>query len=80
SFQEYFVRENCEPHVTGFEFKGVDEAKPAPGVLQAVEDADVVLICPSNPWVSIDPILKVDGVRDTIQDKQVVTISPIIGG
>lgn len=80
SFQEYFVRENCDPQVTGFEFKGVDNAKPAPGVLQAIKDADVVLICPSNPWVSIDPILMVEGVRDNIKDKQVVTISPIIGG
>lgn len=80
SFQEYFVRERCEPAVTGFEFKGADIAKPAPGVLQAIREADAVVFCPSNPWVSIDPILAIDGVKDEILKKQVVAVSPIIGG
>jgi LPPG:FO 2-phospho-L-lactate transferase len=76
SFQEYFVHRGCEPRVTGFRFEGVELAEPAPGVRKAIQSAEAVIICPSNPWVSIDPILRV------IQriDKPVIAVSPIIGG
>jgi LPPG:FO 2-phospho-L-lactate transferase len=76
AFQEYFVHRHCEPRVKGFRFDGVDSAEPAPGTREAIESAAAVLICPSNPWVSVDPILRV------IQkiDKPVIAVSPIIGG
>ena len=75
-FQEYFVHRRCEPRVTGFRFEGAEVAEPAPGVREALESADAVVICPSNPWVSIDPILNV--VKEV--NKPVVAVSPIIGG
>lgn len=75
-FQEYFVHRRCEPAVLGFRFEGLEAARPAPGVLEALSEADAVILCPSNPWVSIDPILKVLP-RIT---KPVVAVSPIIGG
>jgi LPPG:FO 2-phospho-L-lactate transferase len=76
AFQEYFVHQRCEPRVKGFRFEGLASARPAPGVAEAIGSADVVVICPSNPWVSVDPILR---VVQTI-DKPVVAISPIIDG
>lgn len=80
AFQDYFVARRCEPKVTGFVFEGVLQAKPAPGVIESIEQADLVVICPSNPWVSIDPILAVPGVREVVSKKKVVAVSPIIGG
>jgi LPPG:FO 2-phospho-L-lactate transferase len=80
AFQEYFVHRKCEPKVKGFRFAGIELAKPAPGVVEAIEQADALIICPSNPWVSIDPILGVPGLRDALVSKCVVAISPIIGG
>ena len=76
AFQEYFVHRRCEPRVKGFRFENADKAEPAPGVKEAIQSADAVVLCPSNPWVSIDPVLKV------IQkiDKPVIAVSPIIGG
>jgi len=79
-FQEYFVRRQCQPQVTGFRFAGIEQAVPAPGVLDALQAADLVVICPSNPWVSIDPILAVPGVCPALSAKPVVAVSPIIGG
>jgi LPPG:FO 2-phospho-L-lactate transferase len=79
-FQEYFVARGCQPVVSGFRFEGVEAARPAPGVLQAVEECDLVIFCPSNPWVSIEPILAVPGVRQTLKGKPVIAVSPIIGG
>jgi LPPG:FO 2-phospho-L-lactate transferase len=76
AFQEYFVHRRCEPRVRGFRFEGVESAEPAPGVHEAIQSADAVVICPSNPWVSIDPILRV--IKRI--EKPVVAISPIIGG
>jgi LPPG:FO 2-phospho-L-lactate transferase len=76
AFQEYFVHRRCEPRVRGFRFEGVESAEPAPGVRAAIQSADAVVICPSNPWVSIDPILRI--VKRI--EKPVVAISPIIGG
>ena len=76
AFQEYFVHRQCEPRVKGFRFDGVQFAEPAVGAREALDSADAVVICPSNPWVSIDPILQV------IQkiNKPVIAVSPIIDG
>ena len=80
AFQEYFVHQQCRPVVSGFRFEGVDDARPAPGVLEAISAADLVVICPSNPWVSIGPILEVRGIREALRQKVVVAVSPIVGG
>ncbi len=79
-FQDYFVRLRCEPEVTGFRFSGVDAARPTPGLLAEIGASDLIVLCPSNPWVSIDPILTVPGIRSALLDKPVLAISPIIGG
>jgi LPPG:FO 2-phospho-L-lactate transferase len=79
-FQEYFVRRRCQPRVTGFRFLGVERAKPAQGVREALEEAQLVVICPSNPWVSVNPILAVPGIRARVTARTVVAVSPIIGG
>jgi LPPG:FO 2-phospho-L-lactate transferase len=80
--QEWFVRERAEPPVVAGRFDGVDRAAPAPGVLEALEEADTVVVCPSNPVISIGPILAVPGVRDTLRARRerVVAVSPIIAG
>ncbi len=80
SFQEYFVHQACRPEVTSFEFNGASNAKAAPGALEAIVEADLVVVTPSNPWVSIGPILNVPGYLDAIRNKPVVAVSPIIGG
>ncbi|MCC7118980.1 MAG: 2-phospho-L-lactate transferase [Anaerolineales bacterium] len=77
AFQEYFVHQRCEPRVKSFRFDGVASAEPAVGVVEALHQADALVICPSNPWVSIDPILN---VVKTLPAKPIVAISPIIGG
>ena len=79
-FQDYFVRLQCAPVVTGFVFRDVEKAAPAPGVLAAIQRADVVVICPSNPWVSIGPIMSISAIREKIEEKFVVAVSPIVGG
>jgi len=79
-FQEYFVHQACQPAVKSFEFKGFETAKPIPAVLDGIRDADIIIFAPSNPWVSIDPILSVAGYRKEISKKPVLAISPIIGG
>ena len=80
AFQEYFVHQQCKPKVKGFRFAGIELARPAPGVLEAIEIADAVVFCPSNPWVSIDPILALAGIRSALATKIVLAVSPIIGG
>jgi LPPG:FO 2-phospho-L-lactate transferase len=80
AFQEYFVHRRCEPRVKGFEFRGLGAASPAPGVLEALAAAEAVVVCPSNPWVSIAPILALPGVRQAVQGRLTVAVSPIIGG
>lgn len=82
TFQEYFVHRQCHPRVTGFRFEGVERSHPAPGVLTALQRADLVVICPSNPWVSIGPILAVPGIRQALggNTAPVIAVSPIIGG
>jgi LPPG:FO 2-phospho-L-lactate transferase len=76
AFQEYFVHRRCEPRVKGFRFEGADKAATASGACEAIVAADAVIICPSNPWVSIDPILR---VLPKIE-KPVYAVSPILGG
>ncbi|HMG45060.1 MAG TPA: 2-phospho-L-lactate transferase [Acidimicrobiales bacterium] len=82
SFQEYFVRRQHSVPVAGIRFAGADDARPAPGVLEAIADADAVVIAPSNPLVSIDPVLAVPGVRAAVEARRdrVVAVSPIVGG
>ncbi len=82
AMQEWFVRERCEPPVVGVRFEGAEQAAPAPGVLDALHDAETILVCPSNPVISIGPILAVPGVRDalTARRDRVVGVSPIIAG
>jgi LPPG:FO 2-phospho-L-lactate transferase len=89
AFQEYFVHRRCEPRVKGFRFDGVDLAEPAHGVCEALQSADAIIICPSNPWVSIDPILRVISLTPTPlppgegrrgEGERVIAVSPIIGG
>ncbi len=80
AFQEYFVHRNCEPKVKGIRFAGVKSAGPAPGVLEAIKTADAIVFGPSNPWVSIDPILSISDIRSSLNGKMVVAVSPIIGG
>jgi LPPG:FO 2-phospho-L-lactate transferase len=82
AFQEYFVHQRCDPKVQGFRFDGVEVAEPAPGVYEAIQSADAIIFCPSNPWVSIDPILKVmESIPGwTHKGKPIIAVSPIIGG
>jgi len=82
AFQEYFVHQHCEPRVKGFRFEGADSAEPVSGAVEAIRSADAVVICPSNPWVSINPILAVNGSdwQSDLLNKIVVAVSPIIGG
>jgi LPPG:FO 2-phospho-L-lactate transferase len=80
--QEWFVRHRAEPSVVAVRFVGDDAATPAPGVLEAIDAADTVLVCPSNPVISIGPILAVPGIRDQLVRRRdrVVGVSPIIAG
>jgi LPPG:FO 2-phospho-L-lactate transferase len=80
AFQEYFVHRECRPRVHGFEFLGIDAALPAPGVVEALTSADAIIICPSNPWVSIAPILAVPFIRSLVAGGKAVAVSPIVGG
>lgn len=83
-FQHYFVRRQCAPEVQAIRFEGAEQAAPAAGVIEAISDPDTraILIAPSNPWLSIDPILAVPGIRKALAAAQapVVAISPIVGG
>jgi LPPG:FO 2-phospho-L-lactate transferase len=81
-FQEYWVRRGGRDPVTGVRYEGAADAVPAPGVLEAIGDADVVVVCPSNPVVSIGPILAVPGVRAAVAARRdaVTGVSGIVGG
>ena len=81
AFQEFFVRERWQPEVTGVEYWGHERARPAPGVIEAIRDAQGILIAPSNPITSIGPILAVPGLREALEQASapVLAISPIIG-
>jgi len=81
-FQEYLVERRAEPIVRAISFDGIERAHPAPGVLEALEGARRIVICPSNPLISIGPILAVPGVRDAMRKRRthVVAVCPIVGG
>jgi len=81
-FQEYLVKRRAEPVVRGIRFAGVESARPAPGVLEAIASADRIIICPSNPLISIGPILAVPQIRDQLRahKEKVVAVCPIVGG
>ena len=80
AFQEYFVHQKFQPVVTSFEFKGARNALPVREALEKLKRCDLVIIAPSNPWVSIGPILAVPGYQEVMKDKVVIAISPLIGG
>jgi LPPG:FO 2-phospho-L-lactate transferase len=83
-FQEYFVHRQCRPAVQGFTFAGAETARAQPDALAALERRDLraIIICPSNPFVSVEPILAVPGIRAGIQQSRapVIAVTPIIGG
>ena len=83
-FQHYFVRDRCTPVVKGFRFDGIEKALPCPQFLASLSDAELgaVIICPSNPFISIDPILSLNGVKKALRaaSAPVIAVSPIIGG
>jgi LPPG:FO 2-phospho-L-lactate transferase len=81
-FQEYFVKQRTEGHAREVLFDGVAKARPAPGVIEAIIEAETVLLTPSNPLVSIGPILSIPGVREALRETKarVATVSPIVGG
>ena len=82
AFQTYLVRRRGQPAVRGVRYDGADQARPAPGVIEAIQGADAVLIAPSNPFVSIGPILAVADVRRALASvrERSVAVSPLIGG
>ena len=82
AFQEYFVHRGCEPRITGLRFDGADAAKPSPAFAEALVRADAIVFCPSNPLVSIGPVLAVPGVYAAIESftGPRVAVSPIVGG
>lgn len=83
-FQTYFVREQCRPEVTGFEFDGAGAASPAPGIIDVLQGGELesIIFCPSNPYVSLDPILSIPQLRSAITNNGApkVGVSPIVGG
>src|SRR5207245_3374991 len=81
-FQEYLVKRRSQPVVRGIRFAGVELADPAPGVLEAIRNADRILICPSNPLISIGPILAVPGIREELRASKAKVFAdcPIVGG
>lgn len=82
AFQGYFVERKCEPVVKGLRFEGARNAKAAPEFARALRNASTLVFCPSNPWLSVDPILSVPGVRDAIESfpGRRLAVSPIVGG
>lgn len=80
--QEYFVRHRCEPVVRAIAFEGAAQARPAPGIIEAIANADLVVIAPSNPLISIGPILAVPGIRDALRRRRehVISVCPLVGG
>ena len=84
AFQTYFVREQCRPRIRGVRYGGVEQAAPAPGLAAALarDDLRAVVLCPSNPYLSLGPLLAIPGVRNRLEGiaAPVVAVSPIIGG
>jgi LPPG:FO 2-phospho-L-lactate transferase len=81
-FQEYLVKRRAQPKVYGIRFENIESAKPALGVAEAILRSDAIIICPSNPLISIGPILAVPGMRDLLEcaEAPVAAISPVVGG
>lgn len=80
AFQDYFVRRRCEPVTLGVNFERAVSARPSAEVIAALDEADLIVICPSNPFVSIDPILVLGDLHERLRHKPVIAVSPIIGG
>ena len=82
--QHYFVRDRCEPKVTGFDFRGIEAAKPSSALISLLESGglEAIIICPSNPFVSVGPILALEGLEQKLKDSgsPIIAVSPIIGG
>ncbi|HEY3291199.1 MAG TPA: 2-phospho-L-lactate transferase [Anaerolineae bacterium] len=81
-FQEYFVKHHWQPVVRGLLYEGVTEAEPSPSLLRRIETADTILICPSNPYLSIDPIMTLHGIKDALLNASapIIAVTPIIAG
>lgn len=81
-FEEYYVRTGCRDEVRDVEFRGAESAHPSPGLLELLRDADLIIVAPSNPVVSIGTILAVSGIREALQrrEKPVIAVSPIVAG
>jgi len=81
-FEEYLVKRGAKDEVFGVKFYGVENARPAPGVIEAIENADLVIVCPSNPIVSIGTILSIRGVRDALRrtKEKKIAVTPIVAG
>jgi LPPG:FO 2-phospho-L-lactate transferase len=81
-FQDYFVRRQCTPSVIGITSRGIEKAKPSPGVMAAVEESSAIIVCPSNPFISIGPILSVPGLREALRriPAKILAVTPIIAG
>ena len=81
AFQEYFVRERCEPRVRALHYRNAERAQPAPVLRDWLAEGDsLVVVCPSNPYLSVDPVLAVAGMRTLLQALPAVAVSPIVGG
>ena len=82
SFQEYFVKNRCDPRVVSLRFDSPSECSPSPGFVTALNESDLLVFCPSNPFLSVDPILAVTGVRKKIENFRGarIAVSPIVGG
>jgi LPPG:FO 2-phospho-L-lactate transferase len=82
AFQHYFVKLGCGPAVTGLTYGGSEKARPAPGAVARIQEAQTIVICPSNPYLSIDPILSIRDISDSIARSAapVIAVSPLIGG
>lgn len=80
--QEYFVRRRCEPNIRAIEYQNIERTRPAPGVLESIARAELIIVCPSNPFISIGPILAVPGVREALLHgtAKIAAVSPIVGG
>ena len=79
-FQTWFVARHHADEVTAVRYEGAEASRPAPGVLDAIAGAEVVFLAPSNPFVSVGPILAVPGIADALAGKRVVAVSPLVGG
>jgi len=81
-FQEYFVKHRCQPIIKAIHFAGAQQARATSAVLEAIRDAQAIIFCPSNPFVSIEPLLAVHPIRQALADSTapIVAVSPIVGG